>query len=744
MRMHSGVLCFLALVLLFPMSLQAQFYPGGGIGGYTSGRPVDKYGGKATKAQVGALERMQRESETPLQVRWNNQTGVPYLVSGTFALRDGATEEIATRNFFKRNRSVFRMSNPESDLKLVRNEKDSHGFRHLRYTQRYRGIPVYGGDVVAHFDRRGALRTINGSYLPDVSIDIVPRFTAEDATRIAMIELGITADDLHNTLGPELMIYPKDGAYYLTWCLTLVAAKPFAEWKCFVDAEAGVLLDAWNDTKYEGPVVITGTGTLGNTLSVYGYERYWHETVQTGFLANSYWPVYGWWAQGYYWDTGIGLVDTSKAMFSGGSFPFNGAIHTRNLHGYDVNEIGYMYYYTCDYTPGNWCGGDQSLASYQCGPQDISCHYNMEKVYDYWKDHFNRNSVDNKGMNMYGTVDWYGWSGAGPNNAMWTTGVYGLPEGGTFFGQGDGITALAQGASLDTVAHEFTHGVTQYSCNLEYRNQSGAINEGFSDSFACACTYATTGAGDWYLYNDEGCWLVSPGYLRNIRDPHQGYNADPYPFGAWPADMDEYVETDDDNGGVHINMCIVSRVFYLICEAIGVSKGEQIWYRTQTQYCTTTTNFVQLRDLALQACTDLYGSGAEYSAVVNAFSTVGIGGMSDGGILSVSPGEWLNITIDIPSITDTPAGYFGYSVVTLPTGGMLTVLNSAIGPFHGPLTRVAGLPGGYSGTIYNGPVPSGVAAGEYVFKVALIRCDIPQGADTSSYTYYSSLTVDVQ
>jgi hypothetical protein len=75
---------------------------------------------------------------------------------------------------------------------------------------------------------------------------------------------------------------------------------------------------------------------------------------------------------------------------------------------------------------------------------------------------------------------------------------------------------------------------------------------------------------------------------------------------------------------------------------------------------------------------------------------------------------------------------------------MLTVLNSAIGPFHGPLTRVAGLPGGYSGTIYNGPVPSGVAAGEYVFKVALIRCDIPQGADTSSYTYYSSLTVDVQ
>ncbi|MCX6354626.1 MAG: M4 family metallopeptidase [Candidatus Aureabacteria bacterium] len=676
-----------------------------------------------------------------------NEKGVPFIVSGRFDLGVGATkggagEETAVRRFLNENKDLFRMSDAHSELKTRSNETDQYGLRTIRFTQQYKEIPVYGGDLVASLDRDGRLTSVNGNYLPDISVTTVPRVSAEEALAIAKAVLGIADENVRTIIGPELMIYPKDGVYHLAWCLTLVTSKPFAEWKCFVDAHAGALIDKWNDAKY-ADVMLTGTGVLGESLNLHGWSMnytfcYWLDIL---YFGSPWYDLYGVGANGN------SLIDTSKSMYNPATQI--GYIDTRNLLGGDVLS---------GYFPTRMCVTSvttnyNSIYYGFMARSDFSGHHHAGMIYDYLKEHFGRNSIDGNGMNMVINVDCM--FGSDATNAMWSRGVAGLEQGATFFGGGDGATARSQSGSLSCVTHEFTHGVTNYTSNLEYKNQSGAINEGFSDSFAYALE-AGLGFPNPERYNGEGCWLASPGYCRNLQDPHQGYNPNPYSFGAWPATMDEYqnVPESQDNGGVHINQCIISHCFYLICQAIGVAKGEQIWYKTQTQKCTTTTNFTQLRELALSACSDLgYGIGSgEYSAVMNAFASIGIGGMDGGGGggggagTVYHAGDALTVTVTVPAISGS-AIFDGYSVALLPSGGVMAVWNNAVTPYKAPIaTRVPGFSGG-TYTLLSTTIPPGTQPGTYTFVVALIYTgQNPRNYKTSPSTavWYAERAVNIQ
>lgn len=713
------------VMVLCPTLVRAQYYPGK-ITDYMIGRPAAQKSVKmATKAQLSAVERMRSESREPLDVKYN-ENSVPYLISGKFTVggKAGAGAEGVARNFLNENKDVFRMRDAEGELRTRSDEIDQSGLRTIRFAQQHDGIPVYAGDLVANFDKEGNLTSVNGNYLPEISLDTAPAITAEEAIRIAKGALGLIDDDIHNTIGPELMIYPMDGAYHLAWCLTLVASKPSGEWKCFVDAKTGTLIDKWNDAKYQD-AVLTGLGVLGDTLTVHGYSQNW--TYAYWLDWNPYGPVPPlgpWWDySGVYNWYGYGFADTSKPMFNG----TDGFIGTMNAGAQDVTQAFIPAWMCARYTTNFaslWRGGYGAFTTW-----DFSGHYNAGIVYDYWKNHFGRNSIDNAGMTMWVNVNCA--FGTDYSNAMWSTGHADLfPKGAVYFGRGDNSVTLGQSGSLSCVTHELTHGVTTYTCNLEYKNQSGAINEAFSDSFACALE-------NRWQYNAEGCWLASPGYCRNLENPHLGYPPDQYSFGSLPANMSEYVTTDQDNGGVHINMSIISHTFYLICQAIGLDKGEQVWYRTQTAYCTTTTNFNQLRDLALQACSDLYGQGDDYYLVMNSFAAVGIGS----GVTIVSKGQPLAVTVVVPPIISSPLGYNAYSIVTMPQGKVLTVWNNSFKKFHGRIARVRGLPYGYSGYVLNTLVPS-VPLGNYLFETALISATSPQARGNA--TYYGSVTVRVR
>ena len=151
------------------------------------------------------------------------------------------------------------------------------------------------------------------------------------------------------------------------------------------------------------------------------------------------------------------------------------------------------------------------------------------------------------------------------------------------YGDGDGSIFIALSGDLDVVGHELSHGVTEATSGLIYQNESGALNESFSDMMGTAIEYFY-GTGNWTLGEDIDVRPGSNG-LRNLSNPQE--DGDPSHY----ADL--YTGTED-NGGVHSNSGISNHWFYLLVEggqnadgnrasgtnvqAIGLSATEQIAY----------------------------------------------------------------------------------------------------------------------------------------------------------------------
>jgi hypothetical protein len=157
------------------------------------------------------------------------------------------------------------------------------------------------------------------------------------------------------------------------------------------------------------------------------------------------------------------------------------------------------------------------------------------------------------------------------------------------FGDGDGVIFDRFTKPMDVMAHEFTHGVTQFTAGLAYIDQSGALNESVSDVFA-----AMTKQRSRSQTAEEADWLVGEGLfrptvngraLRSMLEPGTAYD-DPR-IGRDPqvGQMADYVRTTDDNGGVHINSGIPNRAFALAALDLGGFTWERagkVWYDALT------------------------------------------------------------------------------------------------------------------------------------------------------------------
>jgi len=256
----------------------------------------------------------------------------------------------------------------------------------------------------------------------------------------------------------------------------------------------------------------------------------------------------------------------------------------------------------------------------------VSAHNFTEIVYDYYLSIHNRNSWNNQGGSLISFVHGIPTSTNGlPNNAFWN-GAY------VTYGGGDGVTFSNWAGSLDLVAHEITHGVTQADAGLVYEVQSGALNESFSDVFGVLID-----SDDWLI----GDAIKLPnGALRSMENPTL-YNQ--------PDHMDNYVtlpnDKDHDWGGVHTNSGIPNKAFYLAATSLNREKAGKIWYRTLVNYMTPNSQFIDCANLAVQSAGDLYGGNSpERQAVRNAFRQVGILSNSSPQITSTPPA---NATVNI-------------------------------------------------------------------------------------------------
>jgi len=239
-------------------------------------------------------------------------------------------------------------------------------------------------------------------------------------------------------------------------------------------------------------------------------------------------------------------------------------------------------------------------------------------VHDFYYKVFSRNSIDGKGMAMIGNVH-YQPKGTteGYDNAFW---------------DGEQMVFGDFTDGLDVIAHELTHGVTQYTAKLEYSNQSGALNESLSDVFACMIEQwwfgQTAVDGDWLLGQGLLSMLRRGPALRSLKAPGTAYKNDPI-LGTdpQPAHMNAYKNTTSDNGGVHLNSGIPNHAFYLAATGLGGfswDKAGQIWYKTITDpTIKPTCNFKEFATLTVTHATALYGPGAA-TTVRSAWVGVGV------------------------------------------------------------------------------------------------------------------------
>jgi len=242
-------------------------------------------------------------------------------------------------------------------------------------------------------------------------------------------------------------------------------------------------------------------------------------------------------------------------------------------------------------------------------------------VYDFYKNVFGRNSVDDRGYRLGSTVHY----SRRFDNAFWNGSQM-------VYGDGDGVIFQRFTKCVDVVGHELTHGVAQYEAAFTYHGQPGALNESMSDVFGILVKQwklkQTAAQSDWII----GKGLLAPGVngvgLRSMKAPGTAYDDPRLGKDPQPAHMKDFYKGDDDNGGVHINSGISNRAFYLAAMAIGGHAWKiagKIWYTALCQNLRPSSKFLDAANATVTVAGNLFGAGGkQQKAVKDAWQTVGV------------------------------------------------------------------------------------------------------------------------
>ena len=479
------------------------------------------------------------------------------------------------------------------------------GRQHERLTQKIDGVPIFGAEIVRQF-RGGEVVSVYGSLHENVEVATSPGLSAAEAQAIGEHETGVV---LGPSRAPRLVVLPVDGSYVLTYELRTLTGSGVE--LLHIDASTGDIVRRVSDLKTQAPIPPPGeNAAVGEGRGVHG--------------------------------------DTKKVSTESGSSAFTTvdrlrppAIRTYDLEG----NLSRALLFLNGLIPENGMPLATDADNNWTDGANVDAHVYAGWTYDYLFDRFGRRGLDDADMPIISLVHPVNREDLFFHNDLiidlFYLNAFYFGDGIIVYGEGlpedvtttDGRHWTYFSAAIDVVAHELTHGVTDFSSRLIYQNESGALNEAFSDIIGASVEFAFQPPGNGTLRADYllGEDIVSAGAVRSMSNPLQ--------YG----DPDHYSERflgSGDNGGVHINSGIANHAFYLAIEGgthrlsgvtvagVGGARRadiERAFYRAFVFLLPPDALFVTARQTTIQSAREIFGAGSDVeTAIRDAWTAVGV------------------------------------------------------------------------------------------------------------------------
>lgn len=504
----------------------------------------------------------------------------------------------------------------KNDMLLLNEHVDSLAYyKHYKFQQLYKGVPVEGAGCIEHFDPSGNLIFTNAKHAIDIEEDIVPTYNPQQIIDILLNQLPPSNHYAWEHPLWEQQIKEDNKDSTATWYpepKLMLAIDEVKNMGGGIDGSRYKLV-------YKIPLLILTPIQKSIIYYVDAHTGAIHKE-RTTVEENVYADVYGY---------GNRLID---AAWKGGF------VQKFYLKAEDGNHNIHTKKFVPNNSPwGSWPetqkSGDQWGDTYLT---ETSAHYHATNTWDYFYFTFGRNGYDGNGLELRVATQYPG------NNAYY----YYPANSPHYLIFGQPAPGYDYGSEPSVVAHEFAHGITKYTAGLIYENESGALNESYSDIFGIVyqAVMLDGGSTDWI----QGNFIPNSLELtRSFSDPntrgvhwdgqYDGNNNPIYNLGQPKSYNGNYwcssCPIDVDAGGVHINSGVQNRWFYLLTvgdnnlniQGIGMTKAARIAYYALTSILNNSAQYYDSKNATLQAAITLYGQcSQEHISVAKAWNAVNV------------------------------------------------------------------------------------------------------------------------
>ena len=469
---------------------------------------------------------------------------------------------------------------------------------HKRYQQHYKGLPVLGGQWISHQSLTGELSS---------SEQLWPEPNREWSSRMSeneMLELARQKYPDHQWSPNQTFervwadpIYPKkSGKLVPAWNVIMHAHTPHARIRFLIEAETGRII-------------------LNHSLNCaihdnHGFQSTLYHGIQEIPLSFNR-------------DTGLYFLGAN-----GGLAP----IRTFRSDGEDWWDSDGVYV--------------ESDTAYLSGA--IDAHWAIHQTRDFFYERFGRDGITGTGD----TIKSYVFPVSFPyNNAFWDGEAM-------YYGAGDTVE-YGPFTSIDICAHEYMHGITEFTSGLEYTYESGALNESMSDIFGKILERYKSPSNFSWILGERIILDFSRLGIRDMSDPHNLGDPKYYKGQFWWTNR-------FDNGGVHINSGVLNYWFYLMVDGgsgkaeggeeysvqgLGWDDATELVYLLLTQYLTPTSQYTDARNESMKIARTLFADDAwKLESVAEAWYAVGLGHPIRDRDLSLTAYDFQSIICDTLSL----------------------------------------------------------------------------------------------